>query len=111
MFKIVNVIIIVFSTVLLSAHVHAACTYNEAVMAFNNGNQIRGHALMKMAARDGDERAVHFLNSNGVVSVISNSKSSTEQSESRQAGKALNFAVSDEVENTDAISRKSENNS
>jgi len=30
-------------------------------MAFNNGNLVRGQALMKMAARDGDQRAVRFL--------------------------------------------------
>ncbi|WP_455366635.1 hypothetical protein [Kaarinaea lacus] len=53
----------VLFVVLLSSNVHAACTYNEAMMAFKNGNQIRGQALMKMAARDGDQRAVHFLNS------------------------------------------------
>jgi len=41
--------------------VHAACTYNEAVMAFNNGNLVRGQALIRMAARDGDQRAMRFL--------------------------------------------------
>ena len=44
----------------------AACTYSEAVMAFNNGNLVRGQALMKMAARDGDQRAVRFLAKNDV---------------------------------------------
>ncbi|WP_455222146.1 hypothetical protein [Kaarinaea lacus] len=107
MFKTANVIIIVFGTVLMSANLHAACTYNEAVMAFNNGNQIRGHALMKMAARDGDERAVHFLNSNGLASIARNS----EQTATKQAGKALNFAVGNEADNIDASSRKSEQNS
>ena len=45
----------------MASGVHAACTYNEAVMAFNNGNLVRGQALIRMAARDGDQRAMHFL--------------------------------------------------
>ena len=38
-----------------------ACTYNEAKLALQNGNQVRGLSLMKMAANDGDDRAVSFL--------------------------------------------------
>ena len=39
--------------------VHAeACTYNEALMAFQQGNTVRGQALLRMAAKDGDQRAV-----------------------------------------------------
>jgi hypothetical protein len=34
-----------------------ACTYNEALMAFQQGNAVRGQALMTMAAKDGDKRA------------------------------------------------------
>lgn len=45
----------------LTFNAQAACTYSEAVMAYNKGNLIRGQALMKMAARDGDARAVRFL--------------------------------------------------
>ena len=56
---------IIICAVLVSAfltfNVQAACTYSEAVMAFNNGNLVRGQALMKMAAKDGDQRAVRFL--------------------------------------------------
>ena len=48
----------------MASGVQAACTYNEAVMAFNNGNLVRGQALMRMAARDGDQRAMRFLASN-----------------------------------------------
>ena len=62
---------IIICAVLLSAfltfNVQAACTYSEAVMAFNNGNLVRGQALMKMAARDGDQRAVRFLVSNDLI--------------------------------------------
>lgn len=62
---------IIICAVLLSAfltfNVQAACTYSEAVMAFNNGNLVRGQALMTMAARDGDQRAVRFLVSNDVI--------------------------------------------
>jgi hypothetical protein len=39
--------------------VHAeACTYNEALIAFQQGNAVRGQALLTMAAKDGDPRAV-----------------------------------------------------
>ena len=38
-----------------------ACTYREAVMALEQGNTIRGMALMRMASRDGDERASHYF--------------------------------------------------
>jgi len=107
MFKSVKVIIIVFGSALLSANVHAACTYNEAMMAFNNGNQIRGQALMRMAARDGDDRAVHFLNSKSIAVMDGQS----EQSMAQPALKAPNFAVSDGVDSADAGRRKSDKNS
>ena len=46
----------------LNSYVQAeACSYNEALLAFLQGNTVRGNALMKMAASDGDERAAHFL--------------------------------------------------
>ena len=35
-----------------------ACTYNEALMAFQQGNVVRGQALLTMAVNDGDQRAV-----------------------------------------------------
>jgi len=38
-----------------------ACTYSEAVIAFKQGNPIRGTALMNMAANDGDQRAVKYI--------------------------------------------------
>lgn len=38
-----------------------ACTWSEALLALERGNQVRGMALMKMAARDGDTRAVAWL--------------------------------------------------
>ena len=63
---------------LLASGAHAACTYNEAIMALNNGNLVRGQALMRMAARDGDQRAMHFL-----ASYESN------QDQSGKAGKSL----------------------
>ena len=50
-----------------------ACTYNEALAAFSNGNQIRGISLMKMAANDGDLRATRFLiNQNRRFAIESN---------------------------------------
>jgi hypothetical protein len=38
-----------------------ACTYREAIMAMERGNMVRGMALMRMASRDGDGRAVRYL--------------------------------------------------
>jgi hypothetical protein len=38
-----------------------ACSYNEALMAFQQGNSVRGQALLSMAAKDGDQRAVRLL--------------------------------------------------
>ena len=38
-----------------------ACSYNEAILALKGGNEIRGMALLNMAARDGDKRAVKYL--------------------------------------------------
>ena len=35
-----------------------ACTYNEALLAFKQGNLIRGQALLDMAVKDGDRRAI-----------------------------------------------------
>ena len=52
----------VLISVLLASSANAeACTYNEAMMALNNGNLVRGQTLMRMAARDGDQRAMVFL--------------------------------------------------
>lgn len=61
MFRPFIIICVVLLSAFLTLNVQAACTYSEAVMAFNNGNLVRGQALMKMAARDGDQRAVRFL--------------------------------------------------
>jgi len=61
MFRPFTIIGAVLLSAFLLSHAHAACTYSEAVMAYNNGNLVRGQALMKMAARDGDQRAVRFL--------------------------------------------------
>jgi len=38
-----------------------ACTYGEAVIAFKQGNTTRGTALMNMAAKDDDQRALKYL--------------------------------------------------
>lgn len=61
MFRPFNIICAVLLSAFLTFNVQAACTYSEAVMALNKGNLVRGQALMKMAARDGDQRAVSFL--------------------------------------------------
>lgn len=37
------------------------CAYSGARMAMERGNTMRGMALMRMASRDGDPRAVQFL--------------------------------------------------
>ena len=44
-----------------SLSTYAACTLNEAKIALQKGNPVRGLALMKMAARDGDQRANQYL--------------------------------------------------
>ena len=44
-----------------SVYSAGACTYREAIMALERGNSVRGVALMRMAHRDGDERASQFL--------------------------------------------------
>ncbi len=38
-----------------------SCAYREAMMALEKGNAVRGLALMRMASRDGDHRAEHYL--------------------------------------------------
>jgi len=38
-----------------------ACSYREGIMALQQGNQIRGMALLRMASRDGDLRASLYL--------------------------------------------------
>lgn len=38
-----------------------ACTYDEALIALENGNLKRAETLMRMAANDGDLRAAKFI--------------------------------------------------
>ncbi len=38
-----------------------ACSYREGIMALQQGNPIRGMALLRMASRDGDLRASLYL--------------------------------------------------
>jgi len=38
-----------------------SCAYQEAMMALEKGNAVRGLALMRMAGRDGDLRAERYL--------------------------------------------------
>ncbi len=38
-----------------------ACSYREGIMALQQGNPIRGMALLRMARRDGDPRASLYL--------------------------------------------------
>lgn len=44
-----------------------ACTYREAIMALEKGNDVRGLALMRMASRDGDRRADNYLMEKSLV--------------------------------------------
>lgn len=78
MFRPFTIICAVLLSAIMSFNAHAACTYSEAVMAFNNGNLIRGQALMKMAARDGDLRAVRFLAKNDANEHQQNGKAVSE---------------------------------
>ncbi len=38
-----------------------SCSYSEAIMALQQGNTVRGMALLRMASRDGDPRATRHL--------------------------------------------------
>ena len=59
--KILIICTCMFLLVSTSSAFAEACTYSEAKLALQNGNQIRGLSLMKMAANDGDSRAISFL--------------------------------------------------
>ena len=47
-----------FSSLLLAG---GGCSYREGIMALQQGNSIRGLALLRMASRDGDPRANLYL--------------------------------------------------
>ena len=51
-------LLLLFASGLVQA---GACTYREAIMAFERGNTYRGMALMQMARKDGDQRASDYL--------------------------------------------------
>lgn len=55
--RLLNVLVFVGSAVAMAAVNAQACTYNEALLAFQQGNLVRGFALLTMAAKDGDRRA------------------------------------------------------
>jgi len=55
-------IIFIFLIILSFNCFAEACTYNEAIAALQHNNQHRGLNLMRMAAKDGDERAILYLN-------------------------------------------------
>lgn len=57
-----------------------ACTYREAVMAMEQGNTVRGLALMRMASRDGDRRADDFLLNRGYATHITKAPTFAERS-------------------------------
>jgi hypothetical protein len=56
--KLLKVTLFVNSALCASLVNAEACTYNEALMAFQKGNTVRGQALLTMAVKDGDQRAV-----------------------------------------------------
>ena len=51
-----------------------ACSYREAMMALEQGNMIRGMALMRMASRDGDLRATNFLREQDYAQAVDGSE-------------------------------------
>jgi len=54
--------LMIFMSFFISTQVHAeACSYDEAVLALQRGNTVRAHALLKMAASDGDKRAQRLV--------------------------------------------------
>ncbi len=48
-----------------------SCTYGEAMMALEKGNTVRGLVLMRMASRDGDQRAERYLREQDSVAGLS----------------------------------------
>ncbi|MFV2058463.1 MAG: hypothetical protein ACC707_18520 [Thiohalomonadales bacterium] len=62
--KMIISVIVVLSTLLSAQLAAEACTYSEGLRAAKNGNMVRSEALMLMAARDGDKRAVLYLEAN-----------------------------------------------
>lgn len=57
-------LLILLAVVSGSVYAGGACTYREAIMALERGNAVRGMALMRMAYRDGDDRASQYLAKN-----------------------------------------------
>lgn len=58
----VNFKLMIFMLFFVSTQVHAeACSYDEAILALQRGNTVRAHALLKMAASDGDKRAQRLV--------------------------------------------------
>lgn len=63
--RVVRTILSITCLAMLSGAAWAeACTYREALMALEQGNALRGMALMRMASNDGDQRASQFLAEN-----------------------------------------------
>ena len=59
--KILLFLLLLISLAASASAIAGACTYGEAIMALEQGNTVRGMALMRMAKRDGDERAGRYF--------------------------------------------------
>ncbi|MBL1276447.1 MAG: hypothetical protein COB30_010190 [Ectothiorhodospiraceae bacterium] len=56
-----NTVFLLITSLMSGVVLAAACTYGEAQMALEQGNTVRGMALMRMASHDGDRRANNYL--------------------------------------------------
>jgi hypothetical protein len=56
-----SIVLLLTSVLGINNALAEACTYREALMALERGNVDRGLALMRMASRDGDQRAESYL--------------------------------------------------
>jgi len=58
---ILTLLVLVGSLSAISTVYAGSCAYGEAMMALEKGNTVRGLVLMRMASRDGDQRAERYL--------------------------------------------------
>ncbi|MDH5327360.1 MAG: hypothetical protein OEZ68_01140 [Gammaproteobacteria bacterium] len=64
-----RLMVLLFSLLVAGSAFAEACSYREAMIAYENGNKVRGDALMRMAANDGDVRAQTFLHNTRLAQI------------------------------------------
>lgn len=81
-------ILLVFSACWSSLLWAEACSYREALIAYQQGNLVRAQALMKMAANDGDPRAKEFLHTNVKTELVANREKANRKNANRKVALA-----------------------